>query len=125
MSFLGNLMPPSRRMYRLLPSELVEVKRQVTELLQQQLVELSVSPYGAPTPFVLKKGSAPHMVIDFRVLNKLTVRHHYPLPRIDDLFDKLQGSQYFPSLVGASGFHQILLQESVRPKTDSLRSVVS
>ena len=109
--------PPFKRMYRLSPAELIEVKRQVTELLQKQLIEPSVSPYGAPILFVLKKGGALRMVIDYRALNKLTVKNRYPLPRIDDLFDKLQGSQYFTSLDAASGFHQILLQESDRPKT--------
>ena len=57
------------------------------------------------------------MVIDYRAVNKLTIQDRFPLPRIDDLFDKLQGSQYFTSLDAASGFHQILLQESDRPKT--------
>ena len=57
------------------------------------------------------------MVIDYRALNKLTVKNRCPLPRSDDLFDKLQGSQYFTSLDAASGFHQILLQESDKPKT--------
>ena len=104
-------------MYRLSPSELVKVKRQVTELMQKQLIEPSVSPYGAPLLFVLKKGGDLRMVIDYRALNKLTVKNRFPLPRIDDLFDKLQGSQYFTSLDAASGFHQILLQESDRPKT--------
>lgn len=103
--------PPFKRMYRLSPSELQEVKRQVTELLQKQLIEPSVSPFGAPILFVLKKGGDLRMVIDYRALNKLTVKNRYPLPRIDDLFDKLQGSQYFTSLDAASGFHQILLQE--------------
>lgn len=57
------------------------------------------------------------MVIDYCALNKLTVKKPYPLPRIDDLFVKLQGSQCGTSLDAASGFHQILLQESDRPKT--------
>ncbi len=57
------------------------------------------------------------MVIDDRAPNKLTIKNRFPLPRIENLFDKLQGSQYFTSLDAASGFHQILLQESDRPKT--------
>ncbi len=109
--------PPFKRMYPLSPSELVEVKRQVTELLQKQLIEPSVSPYGAPLLFVLKKGGELRMIIDYCALNKLTIKNRFPLPRIDDLFDKLHGSQYFTSLDAASGFHQILLQESDRPKT--------
>ena len=109
--------PPFKRMYRLSLSELQEVKRQVTELLQKQLIEPSVSPFGAPLLFVLKKGGDLRMVIDYRAWNKLTIKNRYPLPRIDDLFDKLQGSQYSTSLDAASGCHQILLQESDRPKT--------
>ncbi len=116
-----NSQPPFKRMYRLSPAELVEIKRQVTELLQKQLIkqliELSVSPFGAPILFVLKKTGELQTVIDYRALNKMTVKNRYPLPRIDDLFDKLQGSQFFTSLDAASGFHQILLQESDRPKT--------
>ena len=109
--------PPFIRMYRLSPSELAEVKRQVTELLQKQLIEPSVSPYGAPLLFVLGKGGELRMVIDYRALNKLTDKNQYPLPRIDDLFGKLQRSQYFTSLNAASDFHWILLQESDRPQT--------
>ena len=66
--------PPFKRMYRLSPSELVGVKRQATELLQKQLIEPSVSPCGAPLLFVLKKGGELCMVIDYRALNKLTVK---------------------------------------------------
>ena len=55
--------------------------------------------------------------MDYRALNKLTVKNRYPLPRIDDLFDKLHGAKYFSSLGAASGFHQILLKEKDRPKT--------
>ena len=102
-------------MYRLSPAELIEVKRQVTELLQKQLIEPSTSEYGSPILFVQKKDGTLRMVIDYRALN-ITNRYP-PLPRIDDLYDKLQGSQYFTSLDAASGFHQILLKESDRPKT--------
>ncbi len=64
-------------MYRLSPSELIEVKRQVTELLQKQLIEPYVSPYGAPLLFVLKKGGRLRMVIDYRALNKLTIKNSF------------------------------------------------
>ena len=70
----------------------------MTELLQKQLIEPSVSPYGAPLLFVLKKGGELRMVIDYRASNKLTIKNRFPLPRIDDLFDSLQGSQYCTSL---------------------------
>ena len=76
--------PPFKCMYRLSTSELVEVKHQVTELLQKQLIEPSVGPYGAPLLFVLKKGGELRMVIDYRALHKLTIRKCFPLPWIND-----------------------------------------
>jgi len=109
--------PPFQRMYRLFPEEQVEVHRQVTDLLKKQLIEPSKSSYGSPVLFVKKKSGELRMVIDNRALNKLTVKNRYPLPRIDDLFDKLHGAQYFTSLDAASGFYQILLKEEHRPKT--------
>ncbi|WP_180706512.1 hypothetical protein, partial [Campylobacter coli] len=75
--------PPWRRGYRLSPAEVEEVKRQVTELLKQGLIEPSTSPYGAPVLFVQKKDGSLRMCIDYRALNKLTVKNRYPLPRID------------------------------------------
>ena len=63
----------------------------MTELLQKQLIEPSVSPHGAPLLFVLKKGGELRMVIDYHALIKLTIKNRFPLPRIDALFDKLQG----------------------------------
>lgn len=72
---------------------------------------------GEPTLFVKKKDGSLRMVVDYRALKKLTFKNRYPLPRIDDLFDKLHGAKYFSSLDVASGFHQILLKEEDRPKT--------
>ncbi len=84
--------PPFKRMYRLSPSGIVEVKRQVTELLQKQHIELLVSSYGAPLLFVVKKGCELRIVIiDHCALNKLTIKHCFPLPQIDELFDKTAG----------------------------------
>ena len=104
-------------MYRLAPSELQEVQRQVTDLLSKQLIEPSTSPFGAPILFVEKKSGDLSMVVDYRALNKITVKNRYPLPRIDDLFDRLFGPQYFSCLDAASGFHQILLKDEDKPKT--------
>ena len=114
---LPDSQPPFQRMYRLSPSELQEVRRNVTELLRKDLIEPSVSSFGAPILFVEKKDKTLRMVIDYRALNKLTVKNRYPLPRIDDLFDQLHGAKYFTSLDAASGFHQIRLREEDRPKT--------
>lgn len=115
---LPDAQPPFMRMYRLSPAELAEVKSQVQDLLERGLIEPSTSTYGAPILFVKKKTGELRMV-DYRALNKLTVKNRYPLPGIDDLFDKLHGAQYFTSLDAASGFHQILLKPKDRPKTAS------
>jgi len=109
--------PEFKCMCKLSPAELEEVNRQVTDLLLRQLIEPSTSPWSSPILFVKKKDGSLRMVVDYRALNKLTVKNRYPLPRIDDLFDKLHGAKYFSSLDAASGFHQILLKEEDRPKT--------
>ena len=104
-------------MYRLSPLELKEVQRQVTDLLAKRLIEPSTSPFGAPILFVEKKTGDLRMGVDYRALNTVTVKNRYPLPRIDDLFDKLFGAKYFSCLDAASGFHQILLKDEDKPKT--------
>ena len=108
--------PPFRHMYRLNPQEREEVIKQITELLHQGLIELSTSPYGAPILFVAKKDGTLRMVIDYRALNKIIVKNRYPLPRIDDLLDQLQGAKHFSSLDLTSGYHQAPLPSDV-PKT--------
>ncbi|KAJ9531304.1 hypothetical protein QJQ45_006755 [Haematococcus lacustris] len=109
--------PPYKRPYKLSPREEAEVKRQVSELQARGLIEPSGSPYGAPVLFVEKKDGSLRMCIDYRALNKLTVKDRYPLPRIDDLFDKLAGKKVFSSLDLQSGYHQIRITEADRPKT--------
>ena len=109
--------PPFRHMYRLNPQERGEVIKQITELLQQGLIEPSTSPYGAPILFVAKKDGTLRMVIDYRALNKITVKNRYPLPRIDDLLDQLQGATHFSSLDLTSGYHQVPLHPTDVPKT--------
>jgi len=109
--------PPFQRMYRLSPSELQEVQRQITDLLSKQLIEPSTSLFGAPILFVEKKTGDLRMVVDYRALKKITVKNRYPLPRIDDLFDKLFEAQYCSCLDTAFGFHQILLKDEDKPKT--------
>ena len=114
---LPDAQPPFMRMYRLSPAELAEVKSKVHDLLKRGLIEPSTSAYGAPILFFKKKTGELRMVVDYRALNKLTAKNRYPLPRIDHLFDKLHGAQYFTRLYAASGFHQILLKPDDRPKT--------
>ncbi|KAD1774776.1 hypothetical protein E3N88_24089 [Mikania micrantha] len=74
-------------------------------------IRLSFSPWGAPVLFVKKKDGSFRMCIDYRELNKFTIKNRYPLPRIDDLFDQLQGAQYFSMIDLRSGFHQLRIQE--------------
>lgn len=107
--------PKIKCMYRLAPAGLIEVNRQKSDLVKKQLIEPSTSPWGSPILFVKKKDGSLRMVVDCRALNKLTIKNRYPLPRIDDLLDKLHGAKYFSSLDAASGFHQILLKEEDRP----------
>ncbi len=90
--------PPFRGIYRLSPLELEEVKAQVKKLLEKRWIEPSKSPYGSPVLFVQKKDGTLRMCVDYRALNKLTVKNRYPLPRIDDLFDRLRGAKVFSSL---------------------------
>ncbi|GJW15958.1 hypothetical protein Tco_0020091 [Tanacetum coccineum] len=84
--------------YRLAPSEMQELYKQLQELQDKGFIRPSHSPWGAPVLFVKKKDSSMRMCIDYRELNKLTVKNRYPLPRIDDLFDQLQGSDQVTSL---------------------------
>nr|XP_043615964.1 uncharacterized protein LOC122587868 [Erigeron canadensis] len=75
------------------------------------------SPWGAPILFVKKKDGSMRMCIDYRELNKLTVKNRYPLPRIDDLFDQLQGASYFSKIDLRLGYYQIPVQDGDVPKT--------
>ena len=81
--------PISQPPYRMALAELVELKRQLQELLDKGYVRLSTSPWGAPILFVKKKDGSFKMCIDYRKLNQVMVKNKYPLPRIDDLFDQL------------------------------------
>ena len=109
--------PHFRPIYRLSPLEIEEAKRQITEYIHKGWIEPSSSPYGSPILFVKKKDGGLRMVIDYRALNKLTIKNRYPLPRIDDLFDQLAGSRVFSSLDLAQGYHQIQILEEDVPKT--------
>ncbi|GKF04494.1 hypothetical protein Tco_0035162, partial [Tanacetum coccineum] len=84
--------PIAKSPYRLAPSELEKLSGQLKELQDKGFIRPSSSPWGAPVLFVKKNDGSFRMCIDYRELNKLTVKNRYPLPRIDDLFDQLQGS---------------------------------
>ena len=82
----------SRAPYRMALAEMRELQTQLDELLAQVFICRSHSPWGAPVLFVKKKDGSMRLCIDYRELNKVTIRNRYPLPRIDDLFDQLQGA---------------------------------
>ncbi|GJS77337.1 putative reverse transcriptase domain-containing protein [Tanacetum coccineum] len=103
--------------YHLAPSELEELSGQLKELQDKGFIRPSSSPWGAPVLFVKKKDGSFRMCIDYKELNKLTVKNRYPLPRIDDLFDQLQGSQFFSKIDLRSGYHQLGVHEDDIPKT--------
>ncbi|GKE15262.1 putative nucleotidyltransferase, ribonuclease H, partial [Tanacetum coccineum] len=103
--------------YRLEPTEMQELSNQLKELQDKCFIRPSSSPWGAPVLFVKKKDGSFHMCIDYRELNKLTIKNRYPLPRIDDLFDQLQGSRYFLKIDLRYGYHQLRVREEDIPKT--------
>ena len=103
--------------YRMAPAELREIKAQLEELLRKGFIRPSISLWGAPALFVKKKDGSFWLCIDYRQLNKVTIRNQYPLPRIDELFDQLQGSRVYFKIDLRSGYHQLRVQESDVPKT--------
>ncbi|GJR45670.1 putative reverse transcriptase domain-containing protein [Tanacetum coccineum] len=109
--------PVARAPYRLAPSEMKELSDQLQELSDKGFIRPSSSPWGAPVLFVKKKDGSFRMCIDYRELNKLTVKNRYPLPRIDDLFDQLQGSSVYSKIDLRSGYHQLRVREEDIPKT--------
>ena len=109
--------PVAKAPYRLAPSEMQELSSQLQELLSKGFIRPSSSPWGAPILFVKKKDGSMRMCIDYRELNKLTVKNRYPLPRIDDLFDQLQGASFFSKIDLRSGYHQLRVHDDDIPKT--------
>ncbi|GJS32784.1 putative reverse transcriptase domain-containing protein [Tanacetum coccineum] len=109
--------PVARAPYRLAPSEMQELSNQLQELADRGFIRPSTSPWGAPVLFVKKKDGSFRMCIDYRELNKLTVKNRYPLPRIDDLFDQLQGSSTYSKIDLRSGYHQLRVRDEDIPKT--------
>ena len=109
--------PISKAPYRMAPSELNELKSQLQELLDKGYIRPSHSPWGAPILFVKKKDGSMRMCINYRELNKVTIKNKYPLPRIDDLFDQLQGASIFLKIDLRSGYHQLRIREADILKT--------
>ncbi|RHN45425.1 putative nucleotidyltransferase, Ribonuclease H [Medicago truncatula] len=109
--------PVSMAPYRMSASELAELKKQLEDLLEKKFVRLSVSPWGAPVLLVKKKDGSMRLCIDYRQLNKVTIKNRYPLPRIDDLMDQLVGAKVFSKIDLRSRYHQIKVKDEDMQKT--------
>ncbi|XP_070050959.1 uncharacterized protein [Nicotiana tomentosiformis] len=103
--------------YRMAPAKLRELKQKLQNLLDKGFIRPSVSPLGAPVLFVKKKDGSLRMCIDYRQLNKITICNKYPLPRIDDMFDQLQGAYHFSKIDLRSGYHQLRIKDEDISKT--------
>ena len=108
---------PTGYISRLTPKERKVMEETINDLLSKGLIEPSKSPYGAPILFVGKKDGTLRMCVNYRGLNKITVKNKYPLPRVDDLLDMLAGANYFTGLDLQSGYHQIRVAEDSVHKT--------
>ncbi|GKE58690.1 putative reverse transcriptase domain-containing protein, partial [Tanacetum coccineum] len=107
----------ARPPYRLAPSEMQKLSNQLQELADRGFIRPSTSPWGTPVLFVKKKDGSFRMCIDYQELNKLTLKNHYPLPMIDDLFDQLQGLSVYSKIDLRSGYHQLRVRNEDIPKT--------
>ena len=101
----SGIKPPSKTPHRLSQKELEELKFQLDELLAKGYIRQSKSPYSALVLFVDKKDEKLRLFVDYKTLNKVTAKNSYPLPQIDDLFDRLAGAKYFSRIDLRSRYH--------------------
>ncbi|WVZ50916.1 hypothetical protein U9M48_002122 [Paspalum notatum var. saurae] len=109
--------PIYKKAYRISGVELLEVKKQIDELLEKGFIRKSTSPWASPVLLTEKKDGTLRMCVDYRGLNAVTVKNKYPLPRIEDLFDQLKGACVFSKIDLRSGYHQLRIRPSDIPKT--------
>lgn len=109
--------PISMAPYYMCAFELNELKSQLEDLLEKKFIRPSVSPWGAPVLLVKKKEGTMRLCVDYRQLNKVTIKNRYPLPRIDDLMDQLVGASVFSKIDLRSGYHQIRVKAEDIQKT--------
>jgi hypothetical protein len=112
-----SLEPVSKTPYRITPLEFKELKEQLEELWSHRYIRPSISLWGTLVLFVKKKDGMMRMCIDYQRLNNLTVKNKYLLPLIDELFDQLQGSQYFTKLNLRQEYGHVRIREEDIPKT--------
>ena len=107
----------SKTPYRMSMPEMLELNMQLPELLEKKYIRPSVSPWGPRVLFLKKKDGTLSLCIDYRQLNKVTVRNKYPLPRIGDLFDKMIGAKVFSNIDLRSGYHKVRFKDEYIHKT--------
>ncbi|KAI3453949.1 hypothetical protein Pfo_010612 [Paulownia fortunei] len=109
--------PPAMAPYRMAPPKLEELRRQLTELLDTGRIRPSKAPYGAPVLFQKKHDGSVRMCVDYRTLNKVTIKNRYPIPLIADLFDRLGGAKIYTKMDLQKGYYQVQIAEGDDPKT--------
>ena len=109
--------PISMTPHRMTPVELQELRVQLQELLDKGFIRPSTSPWGAPVLFAKKKGKTLRLCIDYRQLDRVTIKNQYPLPRIDDLFDQLRGARVYSKIDLRTGYHQLRVRDTDIPRT--------
>ena len=109
--------PPAMGPYKMAPPELKELRRQLKDLLEVGFIQPSKAPYGAPVLFQRKHDGSLRMCINYRALNRVTVKNKYPIPLIADLFDQLGRAKYFTELDLRLGYYQVRISEGDEPKT--------
>ncbi|KAK1645995.1 hypothetical protein QYE76_063800 [Lolium multiflorum] len=118
--FIIELIPgtgPIAQSYNMNPTELVELKKQLDDMLEKGLIQPSASPWRSPVLFVDKKDGATRLCTDYRKLNDVTIKNKYPLPKIEDLFDQLTGATVFSKIDLRTGYHQLKIRATDIPKT--------
>ncbi len=112
-----NSQPVSKPAYRLATNELDELRKQLDTLIANEHIRPSTSPFGAPVLFVKKKDGTMRMCVDYRGLNNITVKNSYPLPKIDELLNRVSGAKWFSKIDLQQGYHQVRVDEADIYKT--------
>ena len=107
----------ARPPYHMSLKEENKVRKVVDEYLSKGLIRPSFSPFASPVLLVKKRDGSFQMCVDYRALNKITIKHRYPMPRVDDLLDALGGSTIFSKIDLKSGYHQIRIRDEDVHKT--------
>ena len=109
--------PISMTPHRMTPVELQELRVQLQELLDKGFIRPSTSSWGALVLFAKKKDESLRLCIDYRQLNRVTIKNRYPLPRIDELFDQFRGARVYSKIDLRTGYHQLRVRDTDIPKT--------